>query len=154
MEPVNKVYAYITRRDQLLVFRHVDFPEVGIQVPGGTVEVGEALQVAIMREAYEKTGLESLHLVSYLGSHEWQFSAAGHEELHLRYFYHLVCGEEAPAPWQHYERHPSDGSPAPILFEFSWLPLLEAKETLNPYYVAGLDSLRGNLDRTGARSPR
>jgi hypothetical protein len=42
MESVNKVYAYFTRRDQLLVFRHVDFPEVGIQVPGGTVEGDEA----------------------------------------------------------------------------------------------------------------
>ena len=38
MTPViHKVFAYITHRDRLLVFRHTDFPEAGIQVPAGTV---------------------------------------------------------------------------------------------------------------------
>ena len=92
MEPVNKVYAYITRRDQLLVFRHVDFPEAGIQVPGGTVEGGEAPEVAVMREAFEETDIEGLRLVSYLGSHEWEFSEVGHEELYLRYFFGVRGG--------------------------------------------------------------
>ena len=39
-----KVYAYILRKDdkgkQLLVFDHVNFPDAGTQVPGGTVEKG------------------------------------------------------------------------------------------------------------------
>lgn len=39
--PLKKVYAYIKRAEQLLVFSHMDFPEAGIQVPGETLEPGE-----------------------------------------------------------------------------------------------------------------
>ena len=38
---LQKVYAYITRGDRLLVFRHPYVPEAGIQVPGGSVESDE-----------------------------------------------------------------------------------------------------------------
>ena len=143
MQPLNKVYAYITRREQLLVFRHVDFPEAGVQVPGGTMEEDETPDVAVMREAYEETGLDYLRLVSYLGAYDWR---SPEEEIHCRHFYHLAAGENAPATWQHYEHHPSDGSSTPILFEFSWLPLLEAEEMLNPYYIAGLQALWAKSD--------
>ncbi len=40
---LKKVFAYITRGDKLLVFRHADFPEAGIQVPAGTAKEGEGL---------------------------------------------------------------------------------------------------------------
>jgi 8-oxo-dGTP pyrophosphatase MutT (NUDIX family) len=63
------VVAFVTRgRDQekkLLVFRH---PTAGIQLPAGTVDVGERLEEAAMREAFEETGLEELHLERRLGS--------------------------------------------------------------------------------------
>lgn len=43
-----KVHAYITREKegvmQLLVFKHRDIREAGIQVPGGTVDEGETLE--------------------------------------------------------------------------------------------------------------
>lgn len=148
MQPLNKVYAYITRQEQLLVFRHIDFPEAGIQVPGGTMEAHEEAHMAVLREAYEETGLEGLRLLSYLGKYEWRSSAAGHQEIHYRHFYHLSCGKNVPETWRHYEHHPSNGSPAPILFEFCWLPLLEAENILNPYYVAGLEVLRTEIDRS------
>jgi hypothetical protein len=32
-----KAFAYITHQKRLLVFRHVDVPEAGIQVPAGTM---------------------------------------------------------------------------------------------------------------------
>ncbi len=45
---MKKVYAYITREKegvmQLLVFKHRDIHEAGIQVPGGTVDEGETLE--------------------------------------------------------------------------------------------------------------
>ena len=53
MSQVKKVYAYITRADRLLVFRHVDFPEAGVQVPGGTMDAGETPEGAVLREAAE-----------------------------------------------------------------------------------------------------
>ena len=49
MTPViYKVFAYITNQNRLLVFRHMDFPEAGIQVPAGTFMTGEELITAVL----------------------------------------------------------------------------------------------------------
>ena len=142
----NKVYAYITRENHLLVFRHVDVPEAGIQIPGGKIENGEEPDEAVMREAFEETGLEELQFGSYLGSDEWVISNNGGDaERHLRHFYHLICEPDAPDRWLHDELHPSDGSPAPITFEFYWLPVTAAAQSLHPYYVAKIDKLVDSL---------
>ena len=140
------MYAYITRADQLLVFRHVDFPVEGIQVPGGMMESGETPEIAIMREAGEETGLQGLVLEKYLGSDEYHVSSTHPEEIHLRYFFHLRCPQDVSENWQHHERHPSDGSTNPILFDFYWLPLTDAAGKLNPYYTAKLGQLPGAAD--------
>ena len=84
-----KVYAYITHGSRLLVFRHVDFPEAGIQVPGGTVEPGEEWEAAALREA-EETGLRDLRLVRQLGERTFDLAVYGRDEVNLRRFYHLV----------------------------------------------------------------
>ena len=60
MSQVDKVYAYITRADKLLVFKHVDFPEAGIQIQGGSMEAWETPEMAVMREVEEETGLREL----------------------------------------------------------------------------------------------
>jgi ADP-ribose pyrophosphatase YjhB (NUDIX family) len=66
-----KVYAYIldsfAEGDRLLVFEHLDFPEAGIQVPGGSVEPGERPKDAVLREVKEETGISNLKLVGKLG---------------------------------------------------------------------------------------
>ena len=119
-----KVLAYIIQDDRLLVFRHTQFPEAGIQVPGGTVEQGEALDQAVLREAAEETGLESLRLVTCLGSQDYDLAEFGLDSGWMRrHFYHLALGGEAPETWLSYEWQPSDGSPAPIEFEFFWVRL-------------------------------
>jgi 8-oxo-dGTP pyrophosphatase MutT (NUDIX family) len=51
----SKVFAYITWGIKLLVFSQPTAPEAGIQVPAGTVEDGEAVDAAVMREAFEET---------------------------------------------------------------------------------------------------
>jgi hypothetical protein len=45
----------------------------------------------------------------------------GRDEIHHRAFYHLVCGGDPPATWEHWERA-ADGSPA-HLFAFFWARL-------------------------------
>ena len=45
---------------QLLVLKHRDIHEAGIQVPGGTVNEGETLEAAILREVQEESGLRHL----------------------------------------------------------------------------------------------
>ena len=145
MALIKKVYAYITRGEQLLVFRQLDFPEAGLQVPGGTMETDELPEVAVLREAAEETGLEALQLVSYLGCDEYALPESDQGEVRLRHFYHLLCEQDAPDNWQHYELHTSDGSKDPILFEFYWLPVEKAQETLNPYFTARLNQLIENM---------
>ncbi|MEX1158029.1 MAG: NUDIX domain-containing protein, partial [Thermomicrobiales bacterium] len=140
-----KVMAYITHGSRLLVFREPDFPDAGIQVPGGSVAAGERLEVAVMREAFEETGLKGLSLGTYLGDvkhdlsalhaeNRSDFSPLGRPEIHHRHYYHLMVAGDVPESWQHTERDPSEGVHESILFEFTWVQL--------PDCVPGLMGLR------------
>ncbi|NKB67490.1 MAG: NUDIX domain-containing protein [Candidatus Latescibacteria bacterium] len=69
---IEKVTGYVTRNSdsgapELLVFQPVD---VGVQVPAGTVEPGEDIDAAALREVMEETGLTGLRPVRFLGSIE------------------------------------------------------------------------------------
>ena len=68
---VQKVTAFIVRErhgiKELLVFKH---PTAGIQIPAGTVEMGEDLETAVKREVYEETGLQFVEIENYLGCFE------------------------------------------------------------------------------------
>jgi 8-oxo-dGTP diphosphatase len=105
------------------VFSHPESPEAGIQVPAGSVEPGEALDAAALREAHEETGLPNLRLVAYLGDQLFDRRVIGDVGIHHRHFYHLQAAGDPPATWRHYEYHPSDGSPGPIPFDFFWVAL-------------------------------
>ena len=133
----HKVFAYITHGRRLLVFRHPESPEAGIQVPAGTVQPGEDLEAAVLREATEETGRTDLVLVRFLGEEVRDRSDVGRDEIHHRHFYHLRCTGDPPATWRHWETDPSDGSPGPIPFDFFWAPLPDGV----PELIAG----HGNL---------
>ena len=118
-----KALAYITHGNRLLIFRHLHHPEAGVQVPGGTVKEGEPPEAAVMREAFEETGLTELSFDCYLGEQSWAMTAAGHEEIHHRRFYHLRCAGTPPEVWCHVERgSPGDSGPG-YLFELYWADL-------------------------------
>lgn len=117
-----KVFAYITHGDRLLIFRHRDAPEAGLQVPAGTVEPGEKLDDAVVREAFEETGLVGLRLAHYLGERWRDMSDYGLDQLHQRFFYHLEYAATPPETWSHVETDPSDGSEQHV-FEFFWARL-------------------------------
>ena len=117
---VSKVFAYITNQNRLLMFRHTDFPEAGIQVPAGTVKPNEELAIAVLREAEEETGLQGLTIRTYLGEQIRNMEDVGKDEIHHRHFYHLICEGDPPHQWQHDEGDPSEGGSAPIHFEFFW----------------------------------
>ena len=118
-----KVYVYLVHAGRLLVFRHRDFPEAGIQVPGGTMLPDEDPVAAALREATEETGLEGLQVVSLIGEQLREMSEFGLDEIHQRYFFLLSSPDPPPETWTHFETDPSDGSPAPIAFEFFWAEL-------------------------------
>ena len=63
-----KVTAYPACSGRIVVFTQTDFPEVSVQVPSGTVDTGENLEEAVLREAYEETGLLNLKIEAFLGT--------------------------------------------------------------------------------------
>jgi len=139
-----KVFAYVTHAGRLLLFRHTDYPETGIQVPGGTVADGEQPGTAVMREAFEETGLTGLELDLLLGETVCAGPELGPDAIHHRYYYHLRCTEDPPHIWRHWERDASDGSP-PIEFELFWAPLPDGLPEMLPAHAAMLPALLARL---------
>lgn len=121
--------AYITLADRLLVFSHPDAPEAGIQVPAGSVKDREEPHEAVMREAFEETGLSRLRFEVFLGDR--RISPPGWDEIHHCFFYHLTCEDVPPARWRHDETDPADGSHGPITFEFFWAALPDGLPVLS-----------------------
>ena len=143
---VYKVFAYITHQNRLLVFRHIDFPEAGIQVPAGTVRTDEDRDAAVLREAQEETGLQDLTIKSYLGEQIRNMEDVGKDEIHHRHFYHLLReGGDPPGQWQHDESDPSDGGPDPIHFEFFWAAIPDQIPELICDHGIMLPLLEGSL---------
>lgn len=129
MEPevVQKVAAYITHGKQLLVFSHVGDPRAGIQIPAGTVSEGEDLDKAVLREAFEETGLDDLRIESFLGTtvHDMRPIDGSPRQIHRHYFHLHKTGPVQAARWRHWEQDPSEGAQDPILFELFWVELPE-----------------------------
>ena len=142
-----KVLAYITSGARLLIFRHTHFPQAGIQVPAGTVKPGEPPHLAVLREAEEETGLKNLIVKRFLGEQLLDMTEFGLSEIHQRRFYHLLASDELPETWRHYELDPSDGSPAPIEFEFFWAQLPDGIPELSGNQGALIPELLRGLDR-------
>jgi 8-oxo-dGTP pyrophosphatase MutT (NUDIX family) len=155
----HKAFAYITAGDRLLVFRHPDAPEAGVQVPAGTIEKGERPEDAVMREAYEETGLRDLTLVRFLGEQARNMEDYGRGEIHHRYFYHLRLAGHPPDSWRHVEHDRSDGGATAHTFEFFWVRLPDEVPALIadhgamlPVLLAGdADSIKSNPE--GGEAP-
>ena len=88
---VAKVLCYVVRDGHLLVFRHRDYPDAGVQVPAGTLHEGEDPAVGALRETEEETGRRGFRVVRALGrfDHEFRSTFAGVEshEVHVRHVY-------------------------------------------------------------------
>ena len=119
-----KVLAFITRGEELLVFRQPRAPLQGTQVPGGSVEPGETFAAAALREAHEETGLHELEFRTYLGSTLYELKVDTGPP-HLRHFVHLTCERAPSGAWQHLEG-PSATRAEPVLRELWWTPLSTA----------------------------
>ncbi len=130
MKNQNKVVAYITRGTKLLVFDHANFPEVGTQVPAGTIEDGETPTFAVMREVFEETGLNKLYLRDFLGMQTLVLEKPEGKMLINRHYYHFEVPDDVPDTWAHYETKPSDGSFDLILFNFRWVDFSKDNITL------------------------
>jgi 8-oxo-dGTP pyrophosphatase MutT (NUDIX family) len=145
-----KVFAYITRADRLLVFSQPNAPEAGIQVPAGTVEDGESFDAAVMREAFEETGLLGLRLIRLLGEQVRDMADVGKDEVHHRHFYHLRYDGNAPSTWGHLEPDPDHGGDVePSAFFWARLPnevppLIADHGAMLPHLIACGDTGKAN----------
>ena len=162
MEIYHKAYVYLTCGNRLLVFDEPDSPELGLQVPGGTIDPGESHLIGAMREFREETGLVLDTAFDHFTDQDIPFETLVAEGKvqppadrplkgrHLRKLYHASVPEISTEEWEHYEMTPSDGGP-PIRFRLFWLDLDDprAKDPSNFFAEFGenLDLLRQRLER-------
>jgi 8-oxo-dGTP pyrophosphatase MutT (NUDIX family) len=124
-----KVYAYLVRDGaqgpELLVFDHVDFPEAGTQVAGGSLEPGERPEDGVLRELFEESGVHA-RLIRYLGAFPWWAEHLG--IWHERHLFHLAPTGDVPDEWVHTV---TDGvEDKGMRFRYFWIPLGAAPERL------------------------
>lgn len=131
---------YATSAKGLLVFDEPDFPEVALQVPGGTVEPDETAEAAALREFSEETGLIAVAAAAWLDTRPYSFVRDGVTHTHHRSYFHMALPDDLPAEWLHHEQTPFDGSP-PILFRFFWISIAAASRRLGYGMEAALDRL-------------
>ena len=140
-----KALAYITNGNRLLVFRQPNYPDAGIQVPGGTIRDDETPVDAVIREAREETGLNGLVHVSFLGDVLHDRTPFGEHTIHHRRYFHLRIDGPVQETSQHIETDPSEGEDETVLFEFFWVDLpdgipelIRSRDEMIPALLASL----------------
>lgn len=130
MNSKNKVLAYIYREvnhhKEILVFDHVDFLEAGTQVVGGTVEVGEDLREALLREILEEAGLV-FHIVDVHPIGQTVYHRQDREEKNDRHYF-MIEGSHLDEEWIH--QVDSSGEDNNLKFHFFWIRIEAAKKQL------------------------
>ena len=123
-------------RQEVLLFQH---PLAGPQLVKGTVEPGESVSDASVRELAEESGLLRAHCVGDFGT--WEQCPTGQ----VWHFREMLVEQELPETWSHFT---TDGGGH--IFEFFWHQLHEpAPSGCHPVFVAALAFLRSQLsDRT------
>lgn len=146
--PRTKAIVYATSGNRLLIFRQPDYPAVGWQPPGGTVDRNEPIEDAARREFAEETGLAVRGNFTQLGSCTYRYVANGFDHIHERHFFHLTLEGAYPETFETIEAMPEEGGP-PIRFAFVWRSLHDQTLTLHNHLDALLPVLRQRLAKEG-----
>ncbi len=118
-----RAFCYITSQSYIVLLAHVDYPHLALQIPGGTIEPGEAPEAAALREAEEETGLSSLKPQGLLGRATFDMRPYGNKEIIDGFFFHFSVDEfEFGQTWRHDELH-AHGGGGPIRYELSWFAI-------------------------------
>lgn len=115
-----RVVAYVTRdrggRRELLVFEDPEHPHMGVQVPAGRLDAGEALEAGLRRELEEEAGLTNVLTVRELPGFEDHY-----RNRYENHGFQVVLDGDAPDQWEHVVL--GDGDDAGLTFRFRWLPI-------------------------------
>lgn len=106
------VGAVIRRDDKFLLLERIpsDFMGGLVELPSGTVDVGEDLLTALTREVQEETGLAITSVLAYLGSFDYT-SGSGKKTRQFNFLVETTQGEIKLEPTEHQAHHlvvPSD----------------------------------------------
>ncbi len=130
---VHKVVPIVLRRRErleILAFRH---PQAGTQLVKGTLEAGENVEDATLRELAEESGIENAFIVRPLGELTYRGIAQ-----HWRLFLCKVPGD-LPDQWSFFTQ--DDGG---HLFAFFWHELdRPADDSWHPDFQRALTLVRG-----------
>ena len=131
---IEKVTGFVIREvqgeQQLLVFRH---PFAGIQIPAGTVEIGEAAEMAVLREVAEEGGLSDVTIKAHLGMEREQFPA--HQCVVLDHTHVYARSDDTSFDWGYLRR----GITVEILRreeDFAQVKYEEPDRVSDPQYVS------------------
>lgn len=152
MKTYHKSYVYLTCGPELLVFEEPDFPEVGLQVPGGTLDPGESYLQGARREFAEETGLSLDIALESFADQDHIFDTVPNclDGLHRRRHFHGRIREKPATEWEHFETTPSTGGP-PIRFRLFWIDLFSEDAPAETLFFEGfgaqLETLRTRMER-------
>lgn len=95
-----RTVCYVTRsRREVLVFEHTEeYPDAGVQVPGGGVEAVETPAQGAVREVFEEAGLIPVSCPVYLASRAQVFEV----RCQMNHYYWLEAPDRTPDAWEHF----------------------------------------------------
>jgi 8-oxo-dGTP pyrophosphatase MutT (NUDIX family) len=133
MKVVDKAVVAATRSrngtTQLLVFDH---PHAGTQIVKGTVEPGEKLQAAVVREMEEESGIVLVSAGHLIGVWDRTVGGGPNEdgpiEVNRWHVFHCQIPADCDSTWNHIAK----GSPVEegVVFSFRWLEATDALPSL------------------------
>ncbi|MDE0636439.1 MAG: NUDIX domain-containing protein [Candidatus Poribacteria bacterium] len=96
------VGAVIYKDNKFLLLERVlsDFMGGAVEIPSGTVETGESLLTALVREVQEETGLILKSVLKYLGSFD-NTSSSGKKTRHFNFLVEIEDGKIKLSPTEH-----------------------------------------------------
>ncbi len=137
---IEKAVAAVVRRAEgrreLLVFRH---PLAGVQIPKGTMEPGETIAEAALRELEEESGLALACTPDHIGTWERVLASRIEGDGMPRVHPWHVCLMDAPPGLPESWSHCATGSPEEegLIFDYRWLAIDAAlPAALHPLFDA------------------